>query len=310
MKIISKFSDFYDFSTSMYDTDNTLEYRRDPKYLNLCPDVVVDNLSEEIFTPENNFSKRTKNILTRYAKWSLTYNKVMTKSDTRYINFEYHVIGIYPYIYLVPVILVYKLKNIIGKNMYYEVIDRVTDPRVCFDTDALRELGKRYDVEFRQYKGKGKNKIPMARVMLRKFTDIESSYFYLEDYISTDDIIIDSFEGLKSSEQRDVFLELGVPCFYMSKYTTIKHEPEKEPYNPNGWTMVLNPDFSELQDISLKQFSEDLTIYQRIEEFLIEQKKPREPEPIPDVVKIENHGFDKKTSFRKDKQQPKKKNKK
>ena len=150
----------------------------------------------------------------------------------------------------------------------------------------------------------------MARVMLRKFTDIESSYFYLEDYISTDDIIIDSFEGLKSSEQRDVFLELGVPCFYMSKYTTIKHEPGKEPYNPNGWTMVLNPDFSELQDISLKQFSEDLTIYQRIEEFLIEQKKPREPEPIPDVVKIENHGFDKKTSFRKDKQQPKKKNKK
>lgn len=37
--------------------------------------------------------------------------------------------------------------------------------------------------------------------------------FYLEDYISTDDIIIETFDGLKSSEQRDVFLELGTPCF-------------------------------------------------------------------------------------------------
>lgn len=59
--------------------------------------------------------------------------------------------------------------------------------------------------------------------MLRKFTDIESSYFYLEDYISTDDIIIETFEGLKSSEQRDVFLELGTPCFYMTLNSETKN---------------------------------------------------------------------------------------
>lgn len=300
MKIISKFKDFYDFS-AIYDTDDTLEYRREPRYITFNETGVVGEL-ENMLSLENGFSKRTKNILIRYARWSLTYNKVMMKSDTRYINFEYHVLGIYPYIYLVPVVFVYKLGKMIGGNLFYDIIDTITDSKVCFDTEALKELGKKYDVDFRQYKGKGKNKKPMARVMLRKFTDIESSYFYLEDYISTEDIIIETPEGLRSSEQRDIFLELGTPCFYMSRYTLRKHEPGVEPFPPGGWSFVLNPDFSEIQRISLKDFSNDQTIYQRIEEFLIEQKKPRESEPIPDVVKIENYGFDKKISFRKDKQ--------
>ena len=119
MNIISRFKDFYDFNT-VYDTDDSLEYRRDPRYMTIMNDNAVVEELESNLTPENGFSKRTKNILVRYAKWSLTYNKVMMKSDTRYINFEYHVVGIYPYICLlytsdaadelVPEILIYDKK--------------------------------------------------------------------------------------------------------------------------------------------------------------------------------------------------------
>ena len=43
---------------------------------------------EKLLIPENGYSRKTKNILVRYARWSLTYNKVMMKSDTKYVNFE------------------------------------------------------------------------------------------------------------------------------------------------------------------------------------------------------------------------------
>lgn len=69
--------------------------------------------------------EKNKNILVRYARWSLTYNKVMMKSDTKYVNFEYSVVGIYPYIYLIPTIKVYKLDRIIGSNLVYSVIDTI-----------------------------------------------------------------------------------------------------------------------------------------------------------------------------------------
>ncbi len=49
----------------------------------------------------------------------------MMKSDTKYVNFEYSVVGIYPYIYLIPTIKVYKLDRIIGSNLVYSVIDTI-----------------------------------------------------------------------------------------------------------------------------------------------------------------------------------------
>lgn len=76
------------------------------------------------------------------------------KSDTKYVNFEYSVVGIYPYIYLIPTIKVYKLDRIIGSNLVYSVIDTIKNPRVCFDIPALIKLGEKHGVEFRQYRGK------------------------------------------------------------------------------------------------------------------------------------------------------------
>lgn len=99
---------------------------------------------EKLLTPENGYSRKTKNILVRYARWSLTYNKIMMKSDTKYINFEYSVVGVYPYIYLIPIIKVYKLDRIIGNNLVYSVIDTIKDPKVCFDIPALIELGEKH----------------------------------------------------------------------------------------------------------------------------------------------------------------------
>ena len=238
---------------------------------------------EILLTSENGYSRKTKNILVRYARWSLTYNKIMMKSDTKYINFEYNVIGVYPYIYLIPTIKVYKLDRIIGNNLIYSVIDTIKDPKVCFDIPALIELGEKHGVEFRQYRGKGPNKKPMARVMLRKFTDIESSYFYLEDYISTDDIIIETFDGLKSSEQRDVFLELGTPCFCM----TLNSETKE-------WIFSLNPTIGSFpEDINFQGYPDDWSekgIIQRYQEFSEDLQKPRQkvtPESVAEEKRLE-----------------------
>lgn len=258
---------------------------------------------EESLTPENGYSRKTRNILVRYAKWSLTYNKVMMKSDTRYLNFEYSVVGIYPYIYLIPVIKVYKLDRIVGSNLFYSVIDTIKDPGVCFDIPALTELGKKHGVEFRQYRGKGPNKKPMARVMLRKFTDIESSYFYLEDYISTDDIVVETLEGLKSSEQRDIFLELGTPCFCM----TLNPETKE-------WIFTLNPTIESFPgDINFQGYPDDWSdeeMIRRYQEFSEDLKKPRQiitPESVAEEKRLEK---ERRREIKEQKRARKQKNKK
>ncbi len=299
MKIVSKFKDFYDFNT-IYDSDKTIEFRRIPSYISNVGDfnTYIDNLKLK--------DKKSFNILSRCFKWTYNYyNKIMEGPENE-MRFEYSIVGIYPYIYLIPTVTILN-KNITVsyKAPYnYKEIEHYNDIDIPFSTEFLFEIGKEHNMDFVQFKGKGKNKKPIHKIILRKYSDIENSYFFLNNYMSSEDIVIDSKEDLKSPEYRDLFHTIGSPIFYMAE-SLPKHMSGN--YNSFGypyWNFSINPDFSEISKISLEQFSADTSIYSRIEEFLIEQKMIPIPEPSNDI-KIESAGFDKKTSFRKDKQSKK-----
>lgn len=293
MKILSSFKDFYDYNT-IYDSDSSIVYQRTPKYI--CdPDF-------ETYILHNLGDRREQNLLRKYKRWSQTYSKPMEGSKY-YMTFEYHVLGFFPYIYIIPIVVVReKEKTRLFSSKIQD--DRIEDvffgnPLLPFDTGELKEIGDRYGMDFTQYKGSGRNKRPIHRVILRKFTDIEGSFFYLPDYISPEDIIVNSPEELRSQENRELFHNLGSPVFYISHYSSPKHDGYSSG-DMKCWNFVLDPDLSEISYISIKPFLGE-GIYERIEEFLVERNIKPVPEPS-NTVKIEAHGFDKKTSFRKSKE--------
>lgn len=268
MNIISDFKDFYDQDT-FYDQDKGIEYKRIPKY------IADENLFNEII--ESIPIRRAQNLLKKYKRWTETYSRPM-EGGGYYMTFEYHVVGIFPYVYLVPLVAVYKF--ISGKRKNSTYLDQPVeyfykDPTLPFNSDTLREIGNKYGMDFIQYKGKGPNKKPLHRVILRKFTDIEGSFFYLEEYISPDDIVIESPENLKSPDFRELFHMIGSPLFYMSSYSNPKHSQiQLGPWNTNSWTFSIDPDFSEINYISLQLFQGEGNICSRIEEFLVEHSNP------------------------------------
>lgn len=301
MNIISKFKDFYDFNT-IYDSDKTIEFKRTPFYISNRDDF------EKYINDLKLKNKKSFNILGRCFSWTNNYyNKIMDGPENE-MRFEYSIIGIYPYVYLIPTVVILG-KNITVSNnppYNYKEIEYYNDITIPFDTEFLSEIGKEYNMKFIQFTGKGKNKKPIHQIILRKYSNIENSYFFLNNYISPEDIVINSIEELRSPEYKDLFHTIGSPIFYMAE-SLPKHMPEeynswRYPYP--YWNFSINPDFSEIKKISLEQFSTDTSIYSRIEEFLIEQKVIPIPEPSNDI-KIESAGFDKKTSFRKDKQNKK-----
>ena len=298
MNIISDFKDFYDFNT-IYDSDKSIIYKRVPEYINR---ENFDSFVETIPI------RRSQNLLKKYKRWSETYSRPM-EGHGHYMAFEYHVIGIFPYVYLIPIVIIYKISTeggkFSGRSKDKPVEYFYQDLTLPFNTEALREIGNKYGMDFIQYKGKGPNKKPLHRVILRKFTDIEGSFFYLKDYISPDDIVIESPENLKSQEFRELFHLLKSPLFYISSYSSPKHSKEVSTtfWGTGTWNLSLNPDFSEINYISLQPFMNE-GVYNRIEEFLIESKTIQIPEPSNEV-KIEAAGFDKITSFRKPKEEKK-----
>lgn len=298
MKIISTFKDFYDFN-AIYDTDDSIQYRRQPSY--------IDKNSFDDFVSRIPI-RRAQNLLKKYKRWSETYSRPM-EGNGYYMAFEYHVIGIFPYVYLIPVVIIYKMG--LGRNITSNPDTPIEffykDLGLPFNSQALRDIGNKYGMDFIQYKGKGPNKKPLHRVILRKFTDIESSFFYLRDYISPDDIVIESVENLKSPDFRELFHMIESPIFYMSSWSSPKHEQEGGFIKPleSGWNFVLDPDLSEINYISFDPFT-GKGIYERIEEFITEHSNIEIPEPSNEV-KIEAAGFDKVTSFRKPKEEKKNK---
>ena len=300
MNIVSKFKDFYDFNT-IYDSDKTIEFRREPFYIQ-----TEDNF-KKFYEDLRARDRRSSNIIERCRKWTFHYYSKPMEGPEYEMRFEYRVIGIYPYVYLIPIVVVGKrnirINNCMSSN--FEEVEVFNDITLPFNSEALSEIGKKYNMKFRQFKGKGKNKQPIHRVILRKFMDIETSFFYLEEYISPDDIVIDSPENLRSPEYRDLFHSIGTPIFYMGNSIPKHQVGVDNSWRSAYWNFVINPDFSEIDKISLQVFAEDTSIYSRIEQFLIEQKIVPIPEPSNEV-KIESAGFDKKISFRKDKQQSKK----
>lgn len=301
MKIISRFKDFYDHNV-IYDTDDTIEYYRSPEY-------ITDN--EERFNTfvEGIPIRRAQNLLKKYRRWSKTYSRPM-EGNGYYMSFEYHVVGVFPHVYLFPIVIVYKMG--LGRNrtsnpdVPVEIFYK--DITLPFNSQALREIGNKYGMDFIQYKGKGPNKRPLHRVILRKFTDIEASFFYLGEYISPDDIVIESPENLKSPDFRELFHMIDSPLFYISSHCVPKHEPGGNLWSSECWRFCMNPDFSDLKYISLTPLVNE-GIYERIEEFITEHSTVPIPEPSNEV-KIEAAGFDKVTSFRKPKENKRNKNEK
>lgn len=70
----------------------------------------------------------------------------------------------------------------------------------------------------------------------------------------------------------------------------------------DGWTMIKNPILSGLPIVSYIPAEE---IWQAIYDYLIKLKEPEIIDTRTDEEKAESHGFDRKTSFRKDKENDK-----
>lgn len=277
MKIISKHKDFYDpFGYILGKPDESIHYFRNEEIVNLS---------------NNDNKKKYSNVLNKLDK----YLKYYTYGDrnTKYIiaELEYIIVGIYPYIYLVPFyVFIYT-----PTRQSYLLCDKVK-PIIVSEDDvkSTKNHEKLYN--------KIKNKVD-------ELISIYSSYNYTKKDLYINPIIynkkyggesLNYIQGQWKIEDRDIFKELEAPVFIFSS---------KNDYIRDYWhnmdsstsLLYLNPVIVNQPFNVLGCFTDEIksngNIYIDIENFLWSIKQ--EPETIPDnKTKIINAGFDLKTSFR------------
>lgn len=267
MRIISKkgSKDFYDYMSYLYDTSDDIVYVRDTKYLHR-------NIKDEVETIKACCASIKEFVNNTDVGMSINQHNV-----SNYKCFVISVyVGIYPYVYMVPVIIVYDI--IKWDQLLFDVL-----PYECYgDTELTSAFVKE-----------------KSGINLGGFT--YSSYLYRKRDLTGD--------GFKT-ENREVFRICGAPVFilmpdtmsrYGDRFSTSIHS-----YIANGEpfaSMIVNPVFTDIENVNLiKEIMKDLTenrsVYNDIENFLWSMRM--EPVSEPDNnTKIVNHGFDLKTSFRK-----------
>lgn len=271
MRIISKkgSKDFYDYMSYLYDTSDDIVYVRETKYLHR-------NIKDEVETVKACCESIKEFVNNTDVGMSINMN-----DENRYKCFVKSVyVGIYPYVYMVPVIMIYKNMN--WTPLLFDVL-----PYECYG-----------DVELTSGFVSEKSGINLGCLSY-------SSYPFRKRNLTS---------GGFKTENREVFRICGSPVFILMPDTLSRYSDRLNSmvnssihsYIANGEpfaSMVVNPVFTDIEKVNLiKEIMKDLTenrsVYNDIENFLWSMRM--EPVSEPDnKTKIVNHGFDLKTSFRK-----------
>jgi hypothetical protein len=113
------------------------------------------------------------------------------------------------------------------------------------------------------------------------------------DQVKTDrDSMEKYFEGLNSLDSGFIHRELNAPIIH------VRHEPSRNSYGRR--VFEANP---QLKGLGFQSVKDPFTAYQELDSYLsgVMGVETRPPVEISDVHRLEGHGFDKKTSFRKGK---------
>lgn len=272
MKIISKFKDFYDYN-SIYDTDESIVYSRERIEFQIrdIEDVISNRLG--IRLSEKDFVDTLKEC----EEISKNVARILKdrRNDSTYIGFLYDIVGIYPNIYILPMLCKFSTSFYGRVDKIFEVYE-YSDSSKYFSLDTFERLKKNNEgMDFISFTGRKKNKKPITSMRIK-----EGFLLGRENKNS----IIESPEGLVK-ENRDFFRKLGAPVFCIT--CSGKYYPD----------FIINPCLIKDVISPIQELTKDSSIYNRIEEFIIESGIKDIPEP-DNNVKIKNAGFDTKTSFR------------
>lgn len=283
MKIISKYKDFYDYIVQDHDAD--LTYVRNIG--------LVNEYLDELFKKDNNSIPYYSN----YYGYIDSYNRYRKNGDLVFSNI---IFGIYPFVYSQPILKInykYNASNTIESVLIIlgrELVDKLLDKSNIVSKAALEnELLPLAQKEF--------NKLD------RGICDYTKVSFIYKDIADVQDALKGRTWKIECPEifykiESPVFVKYVDDLFINGSYWD--HWPETPRIGNGDYThYVTGISFQKLNYNILKYWYNDLfdlNTYINIENFLWSIKQ--EPEAKPDnKTKILAHGFDLKTSFRKDK---------
>lgn len=262
MKIISKFTDFYEYDSYRYgEPAPTPVWKR------------VDN-------GEHIDNKICKYIYEKYFVHNLSYNRWKFYTTPNSILLKQTVVGIYPYVYYVPEINIYKLiKGILRPGQQnYELIYTIYGEEFieCLKTKGfINEIFNSLNINIKNFLIENcvENKIIKFDKKINTIYK-ERNLFDIDNFVT---------------EDKELFNKIGDPIFVATQ----------NDYNNNRY-IDIHTNCNLLETSFLKSYPNILVerdIYTELENFI--WSKTQEPEANPsNETRIVNAGFDLKTSFR------------
>ena len=280
MKIISKYKDFYDYFVEDYDAD--IHYVREPKAFSNgdkeTKDIVlnVNKLIDDVF------SSKYRSYLPYYYRNGY-YGRSLNNNIAGHISIVSATFGIYPYVYKVPIIRVAEPKIYSSINgLYYVMSNAVVGKIMCARThdEGVEIL------------------INEVKHLTAFNTHFDNNTKFVFDY---KDIKREINTNCGKEDIKDAFYLLGAPIFIHTSLDAIYEGTQYAAMIDLHTACLTNVCFNELNMNIIKYYYNslyDLNTYINIENFLWSIKQ--EPVATPDnKTKIQAHGFDLKTSFRK-----------
>lgn len=250
MKIKSRFKDFYDFPITGYDTDESIVYNRVSKYHDSDP---FSN------SPDKDLRKYYDHLLRLKRAGVVIMNS--KKGDILGIM-EFHVIGIYPEITIIPTVSILRDNAPrgywIGDNPVLgdgELIEVFTEPGII-SLEKLEEIAEIYSLELRCVNGSIFDEGNEKGVNFKEKSTRDSKK------IEEKDLKVTCPEFFKC---------LGSPIFYMSNFSRMTEDKGVHSF-PGRVDIVTDCNFSELFDINLDLLKSDISIRDRVESFIKLQK--------------------------------------
>ena len=280
MKIISKYKDFYDYFVEDYDAD--IHYVREPKAFSNgdkeTKDIVlnVNKLIDDVF------SSKYRSYLPYYYRNGY-YGRSLNNNIAGHISIVSATFGIYPYVYKAPIIRVADPKIYSSINgLYYVMSNAVVGKIMCARThdEGVEIL------------------INEVKHLTAINTHFDNNTKFVFDY---KDIKREINTNCGKEYIKDVFYLLGAPIFIHTSLDAIYEGTQYAAMIDPHTAYLTNVCFNELNINIIKYYYNslyDLNTYINIENFRWSIKQ--EPVATPDnKTKIQAHGFDLKTSFRK-----------
>lgn len=279
MKIISKYKDFYDYIVQDHNAD--LNYVR---HIGL-----INEYHDDLF-------KRTGNSIHYYSSYYGYQDYSYSKRRNGEFTFDSFIFGIYPFVYSQPIVRIYYRNHtgvydkfiILGHDLVNKLLD---DSKIVSTAAYENELIPLIQEEF-------------DKLVKQKVCEPATIFYYGKTFNN-------SLEShVWKVDCSDIFYKIEAPVFIKYYYDLFvngaywENWPETPVIGDDDHThYVTNISFQKLNYNILKYWYNDLfdlNTYINIENFLWSIKQ--EPIANPDnKTKIIAHGFDLKTSFRKDK---------